>query len=308
MRQRRVRAFGGIHTDDFCRRSGAFVGSEQRAAASGTGRDVRINAVLWCHHGTYFAAGQWHGVKVFAAHVFGREPSLLAVRREHERRHGAVEAGGNQHTLAEVPTRISPWNARQLRGHIDFVAAPPFVQRCQPFAVGAEAGARPAVAFGREPQGFAAGGGHLPQVHGRERVRRLIAVGTGGEHHGLAIGRPSGIHVLAAIATPSAVAGHGRQLGAGQQVARSGSAVAGLHVNMGAARIHPAVPVAHGKTGVDARVVLAGFFRFLGFLVVRLAHGTRVGVADEQQLRTVRRELRCLCARHQAGNALRIAT
>ena len=181
------------------------------------------------------------------------------------------------------------------------------MQGCQPLAVRSEAGAAPAVARGGEALRLAACRGHLPQVHGSESVGRPVAVRAGSEHDGFAVGRPGGIHLFAAIAAAAPEARGSGQLRAGQQVARGRRGVHGLHINVRAARIQPAVPVADGEARVDPRVVLPRLVRFLGLLVVRVIQGARVRVADEQQLRAVRRKLWCTGTEHEAGHALRFA-
>jgi hypothetical protein len=151
-----------------------------------------------------------------------------------------------------------------------------------------------------------------PELRGRERIGRLVAIRARDEHEARTVRRPLGIQRIPAIAAAAREARRFHEFGIREQVARlarRGATVPGKieHQQPRLAVLEPAVPVADRETLVLPRVPLARLALGGDALVVGLEQRARVVRAAEDELAAVRRELRAARAVGQRRQPTRLA-
>ena len=154
-----------------------------------------------------------------------------------------------------------------------------------------------------------------PELRGRERIGRLVAIRARDEHEARTVRRPLGVQRIPAIAAAAREARRLDEFGVGQQIARlAGCARCGAavrseieHQKPRLAILEPAVPVADREALVLPRVPLARLALGSDALVVGLEQRARVVRAAEDELAAVRRELRATRAIGQRRQPTRLA-
>ena len=250
------------------------------------------------------------------ARLFREEVHPPRIRGRRERGHRTVPTRRQRARFAERRARRSaiPGERGEFGERVDLVGGA-VAGREQRTAVRREGRRAPRMLIDGQPTRLGAIEADEPELRRGERIGRLVAVGAGDEYETRAVRRPLCVQRIPAIAAASREARRLHKLGVGQKIARlAGPARRGAavgrevqHPQPRFAVLKPAVPIADREALVLPRVPLTRLTLGSDALVVGLEQCPRVVRAAEDELATVRRELRAARAVGQRRQPTRLA-